>query len=549
MLPLGLVVSLLLCGEHIAAAVKVVPMSMRRSKRRLTQRKRDLSAIDLTNTVSLGLYEINISVGTPPQSVTLDIDTGSSDIWMFGPKTYRDCAKCFGGSFDRNQSSTSVMVEQAGFSISYADGTGADGDYLSDKVGLGGATVNNVTVAVATELYGWDLVSPSVMGIGFETKEAVTDTPPYPGVLRHMVAQQLINTRSYSLWLDDLGKSNRVHSIYVLTLISSSALNLYKLTSSTEAATGTLLFGGYDTDKYTGNLTILEIQPDLDTGIKDEFNVAWTSLTFTNSTGSVKLSSDSFKVPALLDSGTSFTYIPNGMYDRLAGHFGAYTNETNQQILVPCDVGEGSLDFGFGGSSTPIVSVPFSELAPLAYGSEMGHPIYLPEGSQACMFGLGPSDGEDEITLGDTFLRSAYVVYELDAKLIAMAQSNLNSTSSNVVEIQAGPDPFGGVSTALATATAVTVTQTASRPVVLGSLHNSMMTSDLPTTTEAGTGQITGTTTSLPGASYATSSTTISSTSTPTASSAAVGPSAPSLSFQWSMVLRLPILMAAARFV
>jgi hypothetical protein len=37
--------------------------------------------------------------------------------------------------------------------------------------------------------------------------------------------------------------------------------------------------------------------------------------------------------------------------------------------------------------------------------------------------------------LGDTFLRSAYVVYDLTNDRVAMAQSLMNATRSNVVEI------------------------------------------------------------------------------------------------------------------
>jgi len=47
---------------------------------------------------------------------------------------------------------------------------------------------------------------------------------------------------------------------------------------------------------------------------------------------------------------------------------------------------------------------------------------------------------------GHTFLRSAYVIYDLDAKLIAISQSNFHMTTpSNIVEVQAGPEPFGCV--------------------------------------------------------------------------------------------------------
>src|SRR3954471_6202305 len=49
-------------------------------------------------------------------------------------------------------------------------------------------------------------------------------------------------------------------------------------------------------------------------------------------------------------------------------------------------------------------------------------------------------DGE-EILFGDTFLHSAYVVYNLEDKQIALAPTKFGSTTSNIVEIVKG----GGV--------------------------------------------------------------------------------------------------------
>ena len=53
------------------------------------------------------------------------------------------------------------------------------------------------------------------------------------------------------------------------------------------------------------------------------------------------------------------------------------------------------------------------------------------------MFGIAPSQGTTSV-LGDTFLRSAYVVYDLANNEISLAQTNFNSTSSHVVEIGSG---------------------------------------------------------------------------------------------------------------
>jgi hypothetical protein len=45
------------------------------------------------------------------------------------------------------------------------------------------------------------------MGIGFDTGESITNNggKPYPNIIDVMVQQKIINTRAYSLWLDNLG--------------------------------------------------------------------------------------------------------------------------------------------------------------------------------------------------------------------------------------------------------------------------------------------------------------------------------------------------------
>jgi hypothetical protein len=69
---------------------------------------------------------------------------------------------------------------------------------------LGGTTIHNLTMAVATKAV---YVVSGIMGIGFDADESIAFSggKPYPNIIDVMVQQNIISTRAYSLWLDDLG--------------------------------------------------------------------------------------------------------------------------------------------------------------------------------------------------------------------------------------------------------------------------------------------------------------------------------------------------------
>jgi hypothetical protein len=59
------------------------------------------------------------------------------------------------------------------------------------------------------------------------------------------------------------------------------------------------------------------------------------------------------------------------------------------------------------------------------------------DGTKICLFGIAPA-GSSSAVLGDTFIRSAYLVYDLSNNEISIAQTKFNTTASNVVEITTG---------------------------------------------------------------------------------------------------------------
>lgn len=87
----------------VLAEPQVVPMKFARSQTAgpILQRRDPITA-SLTNILTPGEYAINASIGTPPQIVELQVDTGSSDIWVISPTSYNsnNCTQngCFGGA-------------------------------------------------------------------------------------------------------------------------------------------------------------------------------------------------------------------------------------------------------------------------------------------------------------------------------------------------------------------------------------------------------------------------------------------------------------------
>ncbi|RYP05828.1 hypothetical protein DL764_003539 [Monosporascus ibericus] len=423
------------CAASFATAQRVVSMGIGKTKRPPPLHKRSILQ-ELNNNLTGGGYYAEVSVGTPPQTVRLIVDTGSSDVWVLDSDanlcTSSIMQEEYGGgciaTFDPPESSTYTALSDAPFQIVYLDGSGANGTYFQDHINIGGTEIESLQMGLAED----STINSGLLGIGYSANVAARD--PYPTIIDLLEEQGLIAIRAYSLWL-----------------------NAYS------ADMGTILFGGVDTEKFLGELIAVPVLPDGRTGIYHSFAVALSSLTLNYTDGS----SDTViqqPVPVILDSGTTLTYLPPRIADYIYNALGA-VDDTWYTGLVYIDCAylrnESGLtfDFQFGGDSGPLVRVPVNEvvLDNVMEYVEMGLPIPpgMPFADDVCSFGIHPGD-QGIYLLGDTFLRSAYVVYDLENHEVAMAQANVNTTRSNVLEITRDgiPDVSGVASQATAEQTA-----------------------------------------------------------------------------------------------
>ncbi|EPS35240.1 hypothetical protein H072_11415 [Dactylellina haptotyla CBS 200.50] len=403
------------------------------------------------------LYLANVTVGTPPQHMQLQIDTASSDIWVLS-KAFSACynpsdfdlwsSGCHYGSFDPGASTTFKMLGEDRFSIIYADGTGAEGDYAEDIFSVGGATVDGMQIGVAKTAN----LSYGIMGVGFQADQASVSPGgmgQYPNLLSEMVAAGLINSNAFSLWLDDLNSD-----------------------------TGSMIFGGIDTARFMGNLTSIPIEKAPGQAEPLAFAIPLTSVAFSNGNSHYNFTSKYLPATVILDSGSSLTFLPHSIAWSIANQTGAKISHDLGLFIVDCDYPTSNSYVKYTFSYVLNIRVPLSELI-LPLTKYSGGIVRNMDGSDICVLGIVASPNDINL-FGDTFLRSAYVVYDLDNQRIAMAQTDFDPTGQNILEIGTGPDsvPFVGVKAMTIMATA-TIDITSAKQTGTKSIASSSLPSDL----------------------------------------------------------------------
>lgn len=366
----------------------------------LQKRDNGFEIVEITNEQSF--YSVELDIGTPSQEVTVLVDTGSSDLWVMGsnnPYCSRsrnsqiasedliDCEEF--GTFNIDQSSTWSKNDSAPpFFISYGDSTFASGIWGQDRLHLEDLNITGLSFAVANRTNS----TVGVLGLGLPGLETTNSGrngyqyDNFPLVLQRAGATK---SSSYSLFLNSLQEEH-----------------------------GSVLFGAVDHSKYTGSLYTIPLINTLQRyGYSQpiQFEVTLQGIGLSGDDTESNTTLTTTKIPALLDSGTTLTYLPQSILDNLADRIGATFAARYGYYVVPCNpAGDSSsafdddtnLVFDFGGFH---IDTPLND--------------YLISVSRnTCILGLIPQDSNSAI-LGDTFLTHAYVVYDLENLEISMAQA------------------------------------------------------------------------------------------------------------------------------
>jgi hypothetical protein len=140
------------------------------------------------------VYLSPVQIGTPAQTLMLDCDTGSADLWVFSTGMPAETQRGH-TTYDASLSSSWKDMPRYSWKVKYADESSASGSCGTDTVGLGGLQVTGQVIELAQQA-SMTLVSRSgdgMLGLGFSTINTVIkdgDHDPQATAVDNMITQK-----------------------------------------------------------------------------------------------------------------------------------------------------------------------------------------------------------------------------------------------------------------------------------------------------------------------------------------------------------------------
>lgn len=300
------------------------------------------------------------------QTLNLDFDSGSSDLWVFNTQLPR-AAIAGHMAYDPTKSPTFKMIQGASFSISYGDGSGAAGNVGTDTVSIGGVTVENQAVEMATSVsqsFIQDTANNGLVGLAFSKLNTVKPQQ------QKTFFDNVLPSLAEPLFTADLRKD----------------------------AVGAYEFGRIDTAKFTGDMAWIPVNTT---------QGFWQYSTSQFAVGNGRVQ-DNTPAQAIADTGTTLLLtspeVAEAYYSQIRG---AQNNQQVGGITIPCDAELPDLMLDVGGVYMARVK-----------GSDIN---FAPVQGNTCFGGVQPTTSSLQIW-GDIFFKSQFVAFNAGNNSLGMAQ-------------------------------------------------------------------------------------------------------------------------------
>jgi len=320
------------------------------------------------------LWSGTISVGTPPVEYTVDYDTGSSDLFLPGPKCTENCD---GHKIYAPGNSTTSKDLGKTFKLGYGDGSSVSGDQYTDTVKIAKLTATGQTLGVASVYsngFKVDSFSPDgLMGMAFESLSSYGANP----VFQSLVDQKRTAEPVFAFKLTDVGSE--------------------------------LFVGGVNKKLYTGDFTYAPVTQ------KAYWQVKMDTVSVD---GKKALENHS----AIIDSGTTLilgdTASVKELFNQIPGSKDASQTVGAGYWTVPCDKVP-TVSLSFGGKAWNISPKRFN----------IGQ---VKAGSPDCVAGITGGDiGADFWVVGDVFMSGVYTAFDVGAGRVGFAALADDGTPAN----------------------------------------------------------------------------------------------------------------------
>ncbi|KAH6685438.1 endothiapepsin [Plectosphaerella plurivora] len=307
-----------------------------------------------------------VQIGTPPQTLNLDFDTGSSDLWVFSTET---AAREVRGQtlYNAAASSTSARMQGATWNITFGDGSASSGDVFTDMVSVGGLAVQGQAVEAAKQVSASFTTDPldGLMGLAFSKLNTVTPQP------QKTFFDNAVPSLDKPLFTVDL--RHQAEGKYSFGVVDMAGAKGPMTTTPVNSTAGFWTFTSTGIQVGTNAIQKASI-----TGIAD--------------TGTTLLLMPDDVITAY------YSQIPSAQYSAQAGG-----------VVFLCD--DAVPDFGFGIESS-MITIPAS-LIKFAPADATG---------QACFGGIQSNNGLPFSIFGDVALKAAVVVFNSGDMTLGWAQ-------------------------------------------------------------------------------------------------------------------------------